>query len=394
MKSLDLFVGAGGLAMGISRAGFSHEAVVELDADACRTIRENQRRGVNPLAEWLLVESDVRHMDFSQYANTIDVLSGGPPCQPFSLGGKHGGHRDGRNLFPEVFRAVRETRPRAVIVENVKGLLRSSFSKYFEYIYLQLSYPELMPHSDEPWTEHLARLERHHTSGDESGLYYRVVFRLLNAANYGVPQRRERVIIVALRGDLGVEWTFPQSTHSLEALLWDQWISGEYWERHRVPLAARGEPAPRVAARLARLRANGKPGQAPWLTVREALSDLPEPSVVDAPGILNHRHNPGARQYPGHTGSPLDEPAKTLKAGGHGVPGGENMLLLPNGDVRYFTLREAARLQTFPDDYFFPTSWTESMRQLGNAVPVRLAHCIAAAVGQTLGTVAAGGEHV
>ena len=94
--------------------------------------------------------------------------------------------------------------------------------------------------------------------------------------------------------------------------------------------------------------------------------------------------NPGARSYAGHTGSPLDEPAKTLKAGDHGVPGGENMLARVDGSVRYFTVREAARLQTFPDSYTFCGAWTEAMRQLGNAVPVRLAEVVASSVAETL----------
>jgi DNA (cytosine-5)-methyltransferase 1 len=85
---------------------------------------------------------------------------------------------------------------------------------------------------------------------------------------------------------------------------------------------------------------------------------------------------PGARIYPGHNGSPLDEPAKTLKAGDHGVPGGENMLRYPNGDVRYFSVRECCRLQAFPDEYVFEGSWTENMRQLGNAVPVKLGEVV------------------
>ncbi|MFH0911218.1 MAG: DNA cytosine methyltransferase, partial [Planctomycetota bacterium] len=93
--------------------------------------------------------------------------------------------------------------------------------------------------------------------------------------------------------------------------------------------------------------------------------------------IHNHRFQPGARPYPGHTGSPFDEPAKTLKAGDHGVPGGENMLAYPDGKVRYFTVRESARLQTFPDKFIFHGSWTETMRQLGNAVPVALARVVA-----------------
>jgi DNA (cytosine-5)-methyltransferase 1 len=92
----------------------------------------------------------------------------------------------------------------------------------------------------------------------------------------------------------------------------------------------------------------------------------------------------GAKQYVGHTGSLLDEPSKTIKAGGHGVPGGENMIVLDDGSVRYYTVREAARIQTFPDDYFFPCSWTESMRQIGNAVPVKLGALVADSVRRTL----------
>jgi DNA (cytosine-5)-methyltransferase 1 len=96
--------------------------------------------------------------------------------------------------------------------------------------------------------------------------------------------------------------------------------------------------------------------------------------------VLNHRFQPGARSSAGHTGSPLDEPAKTLKAGVHGVPGGENMLVRADGSLRYFTIRESARLQTFPDDFRFHGAWSEAMRQLGNAVPVDLAEIIASDV--------------
>jgi DNA (cytosine-5)-methyltransferase 1 len=109
------------------------------------------------------------------------------------------------------------------------------------------------------------------------------------------------------------------------------------------------------------------PSGEPWITVRDALVGLGDPN-----GKNNHVRQDGARVYVGHTGSPLDQPAKALKAGDHGVPGGENMMICDDGSVRYFTVREAARLQGLPDDYMFPCSWTESMRQLGNAVPVHL----------------------
>jgi DNA (cytosine-5)-methyltransferase 1 len=116
----------------------------------------------------------------------------------------------------------------------------------------------------------------------------------------------------------------------------------------------------------------------PWKTVRDAIQDLPDPRETNP--VPNHRFQPGARSYPGHTGSPLDEPSKALKAGDHGVPGGENMLRHPNGRVRYFSIRESARIQTFPDEFVFPGSWTESMRQLGNAVPVELARVVAGSI--------------
>ncbi|MBK7944790.1 MAG: DNA cytosine methyltransferase [Flavobacteriales bacterium] len=116
------------------------------------------------------------------------------------------------------------------------------------------------------------------------------------------------------------------------------------------------------------------------MTVRDAIGDLPDPRSRAARTILNHNYQPGAKPYPGHTGSQLDLPAKTLKAGDHRVPGGENMIDYGDGTYRYFSVRESARLQTFPDGYLFHGSWTETMRQLGNAVPVRLANAVGASV--------------
>ncbi len=371
--------------MGVSAAGFAHDAVVEKDRYACDTIRENQRLGMEPLVRWPLHEADVRAFDYSCVAGETDLIAGGPPCQPFSLGGKHRGWSDERDMFPEMVRAVRELKPKAIIVENVKGLMRKSFIRYFEYVVLRISHPEISQKRDETWSEHLARLELHHARNPRSGLSYRVAFRLLNAADYGVPQRRERVIIVGLRWNLASEWTFPKPTHSLDALLWDQWVSGEYWDRHEVARKVRPIPPPKLAARVLRLGKLFPPAELPWTTVRDAISDLPDPESPTSCGIPNHKFNPGARSYPGHTGSPLDAPAKTLKAGDHGVPGGENMLARPDGSVRYFTIRESARLQTFPDDYVFHGSWTETMRQLGNAVPVKLGYEISREVAALVG---------
>jgi DNA (cytosine-5)-methyltransferase 1 len=383
MRSVELFAGAGGLTIGMSNAGFHHAAVIEWDHDACETFRENQRHRLRSIEEWPLFEGDVKKFDYGDLRD-IMVVSGGPPCQPFSVGGKHRGYMDERDMFPEAVRAVRELRPKAFIFENVKGLMRETFAGYFEYILLQLTHPSLTRRNSETWTEHLERIEKHHTSRRDR-TEYNVVFRLLNAADYGVPQHRERVFFVGFRSDLGVEWSFPEGDCSENALLRAQWITGEYWERHEVPKRERSKLTERQVARVERLRSDylfdaGKP----WLTVRDAIGDLPDPEKKPGNGISNHVFNPGARSYPGHTGSPPDEPAKTLKAGDHGVPGGENMLARVDGSVRYFTVREAARLQTFPDDYTFRGAWTEAMRQLGNAVPVLLAETVARSVAETL----------
>jgi len=383
VRSVELFAGAGGLAMGVSAAGFSHDAVVERDSDTCTTIRRNQERGMRPLVTWPLIQHDVATFDFGQITPDVDLIAGGPPCQPFSLGGKHGGYDDKRDMFPQAVRAVRELRPSAFMFENVKGLLRESFSRYFEYVILQLTYPDIIRARDETdWIDHLSRLERYHTSGGDRGLSYRVVFRLLNAADYGVPQRRERVFIVGFRDDLELDWSFPNRTHSQDELLRDKWVTGKYWDRHEIARRDRPEPAKRICERIRCMLGSLFPPQyQPWLTVRDAICDLPQPGAKLPWGELqNHEINPGARSYPGHTGSPLDEPAKTLKAGDHGVPGGENTIVLDDESVRYLTVRESARLQCFPDDYVFPVSWTESMRQLGNAVPVTLAHAVAQSI--------------
>jgi DNA (cytosine-5)-methyltransferase 1 len=386
MRSVELFAGAGGLAIGMSNAGFRHAAVIEWDHDACETFRQNQQHRLRAVEKWQLFEGDVAKFDY-RYLRDIKVVSGGPPCQPFSLGGKHRGYQDKRDMFPEAVRAVRELRPKAFIFENVKGLTRETFADYFEYIQLQLAHPSYTRLKTENWREHRVRLEKHHTSLRDR-TEYNVVFRLLNAANYGVPQRRERVFLVGFRSDLGVEWSFPEGDYSENALLHSQWITGEYWERHEVSKRCRPKLTARQTARVEKLFNNHlfESRTLPWRTVRDAINGLPDPEKKSQSALPNHIFNPGARSYPGHTGSPLDEPAKTLKAGDHGVPGGENMLMRVDGSIRYFTVREAARLQTFPDDYTFRGAWTEAMRQLGNAVPVLLAETIASSVAKTLQT--------
>jgi DNA (cytosine-5)-methyltransferase 1 len=287
LNSVELFAGAGGLAMGVALAGFKSRAVVEWDSWACETLRTNQSRGHPLVADWPVQEADVREwvaqLDEGSMSNDLDLVAGGPPCQPFSLGGKHRAFLDERDMFPATVDVIRRLRPRAFIVENVRGLTRSSFSAYFEYILLQLEFPELVRRVEDSWLDHHGRLQAFKTS------------------------------------------------------------------RRSMP-----EPA-----------SEGSP-------------------LGQKSQHLNHRLQPGAKSYPGHTGSPLDLPAKTLKAGDHGVPGGENMLVKPDASVRYFSVRESARLQAFPDGFEIRGSWSEAMRQLGNAVPVTLGQVVASSVASHL----------
>ncbi len=373
--SVELFTGAGGLALGLEQSGWRHKALIERNEHACSTIHLNESLG-HPLAKkWRLFADDARMVRYSELFRDIDMVAGGPPCQPFSLGGKHQAYHDNRDMFPEAVRAVRELRPKCFVFENVKGLLRRSFASYFNYIILQLTYPTLVKNPAEEWFSHLSRLERHHTGCVENDLSYRVVYRLLDAADYGVPQHRHRVFIVGFRSDQRKQWSFPEPTHSFDRLLWEQWVSGVYWDEHQIPRKDRPAEPARLKSRIQRLRTDYRllppPGKRCG-TVRDALVGLPDPrsKIMTVP---NHEYRAGARPYPGHTGSVLDAPSKALKAGDHGVPGGENMIAFTDGTYRYYTVRESARIQTFPDDYLFSGSWTEAMRQIGNAVPVRLA---------------------
>lgn len=313
MKSLELFSGCGGLAKGLELAGFKHCAFVEFNKWACESLRTN----FNPQ---LVHETDVRTFDFASIGK-VDLIAGGPPCQPFSLGGLAKAYEDSRDMFPQAIRAIHELMPRGFLFENVKGLLRKSFSEYFDYIILRLTFPEQVLPQGSTWKEHLKDL-RNIDFASYGGLKYDVQYKLVNAVDYGVPQSRERVFIVGLRNDLGLSWRWPE----------------------------------KVVGRM---------------TIADAIGGLPDSRQRNTLG--DHFFIDGAREYPGHTGSDYNQPSKTIKAGAHGVPGGENMIRFPDGTLRYMTVHEAKLIQTFPDDYRICGSWGEALRQIGNAVPVRLA---------------------
>jgi len=364
MVDVDLFAGAGGLALGMQVAGFDRIKVYEKDPTACETLRHNnESKGATLNAE--IVEGDVREVDWHGFRGSVRLLAAGAPCQPFSLGGKHRAQDDERNLFPEVLRAARALHPKAILIENVQGLLRTEFQDFFEYLLRQLEIPALAQTKTESWQDHNARIRRHQCSTSYAP-EYQVTWRLLEAADFGVPQIRKRMFIVATRMGLPI-YRFPGATHSREALLRAR-AQGTYW-------AAHGIRKPREFSRPTKLeKANTL---LPWVTVRDALAGLPTAAFDEETSSMNHWTIPGAREYPGHSGSALDWPSKTIKAGVHGVPGGENTVVRDDGGIRYYTLREAARIQTFPDEHFFKGARIHVTRQLGNAVPCLLAAKVA-----------------
>jgi DNA (cytosine-5)-methyltransferase 1 len=399
MRSIELFAGAAGLGLGLAEAGFHHEIVVEKDHDACETIRYNQRRGHALVRDWKVVEADADDVRLDGIAPEPDLLSGGPPCQNFSIGGNHAGADGDRNLWPTTFRYVNALRPRAFVFENVPGLM-SSHADYLEYITMALTLPEMACPPADDWKDQASFLRRCIEQRTRSVPTYRVSVEKLTATDYGTAQARSRVFVVGIRDDVDAAWVRPDATHSLDQLMRDKWMTGEYWERH-------GLDRPEIdKAGLAFMRRHNRSSSDDLFarrllahrTTRDALVGLPEPTAEGTPGILDHEAaTRRARAYKGHTGSAIDDPSKTLRAGDHGVSGGENMIDYGEaaGDRRYrhFTVREAARMQGFPDDYAFPVpsdgggrggKWSAGLKQLGNAVPCEMARAVGRSVASVL----------
>ena len=291
---VDLFAGAGGLALGLSGAGFDHLALVEHDARKVATL---QRNG---FAQVLC--ADVGAVDYAPWAGAVDLLAGGPPWQPFSSGGLRRGAADARNGSEATLDATLALRPRAVLFENVQGMLTARFEAYRDAISARLS-----------------QLGYHHG------------WLPLNAADHGVPQHRRRVFLVGF-ADLAA------------------------WEAFVVP-----------------------PTVSPRPTVRGVLRELGPPNGRDG-----HEVHGRAREYEGHTASALDAPSKTIVGGGRGLGGGSGTVRLDSGAVRYFTVREAATLQTFPADWRFDEVWSRAFVEIGNAVPPLLARALGEAVARAL----------
>jgi len=199
---LEICAGAGGQALGLEMAGFKSVALVEIDKDACETLRTNR-------PEWNVFQGDVKLFQGGQFAG-VDLLAGGVPCPPYSIAGKQLGSKDERDLFPEAIRLVRETEPKAILLENVKGLLHRSFA---------------------PWRKQIA------TELDQLG--YNCGWRLLNANDYGVSQLRPRAVLVGFQKGLSshFEWPVPNTTKAptvgellYDLMVADGWKGAEEWK--------------------------------------------------------------------------------------------------------------------------------------------------------------------
>ncbi|GAA1583972.1 DNA cytosine methyltransferase [Nocardia ninae] len=441
--SVELFAGGGGLAMGVHRAGFRPLLFNEFNSRACETLERSDPKTLGmdgierihdarpmgsvervrpvppePGQPAPLYPGDVQDLDMSALCGKVAVLAGGPPCQPFSAGGVAKGDEDKRNMFPAMFEAVRQIRPKAVICENVRGLLRPSFAEYFEYIQNELRLPFEQRDPEDRWQDHNSRLTKilrqPNIADDEDSEHYKVVKVAVNAAEYGVPQVRNRVVLVAFRADLRVDVhafeKYVGTPQYSEAALFRSMRKddGPYWQRHEVPLHVRRKVQDRIPKIIK------DDDLKPFRTLRDAIqgfgtdSKIPLPALPpvdlsrlhekfnfgESKGISDHIGWPGARIYKGHTPNELDRPAKTVKAGVHGVPGGESVMLLDEREKdgqsykhRYMTVRETARVMTFPDDWRGSGPRGEQMRQLGNAVPVALGEFFARAVADALASV-------
>ena len=305
---VELFAGAGGMALGLEVAGFEHVALIERDRQAVHTLRNN---GFGKRVH----HKDAQCVDYSQWQG-VDLVAGGPPCQPFSTAGLHKGKDDSRDGWTTAVRAVAEIRPRAFVFENVAGMLRNKFKAYLDSV-----------------------LQRFRD------LDYAVHVHLVDAVDYGVPQHRKRVFVVGLR-------------------------SGQ----QRIPTPAPARKHVTVGEMFASLGTpNGKNGH----IVHQVLPRRAAKKYTDTMrSAANKRRVAGSsapRAYGTHTGSTLDKPAKALTAGCSGASGGCNMVTLADGTLRYFTPREQARLQGFPDSYKVHAVWSYATRQMGNACPVPLA---------------------
>jgi DNA (cytosine-5)-methyltransferase 1 len=316
-KVLELFAGAGGLAVGMEKAGLKCVALNEIDKHACATLRNNRPK-------WNVLEGDIKNFTFSEYYNQVDVVTGGFPCQAFSYAGKRLGFEDARGtLFYEFARVIKEVNPPICIGENVKGLFNHDNGKTLQGMISIL---------------------------DEIG-YNVVPVQVLKAINYKVPQKRERLILVGIRKDIDLKYEYPKPYKKIYNLS-DALKKGELFESNV-----------------------HKSSGAKYPESKKSVLDLVPPKGYwrDLP-IDIQKDFMGASFYlgGGKTGMARrigwDEPCLTLTCS----PAQKQTERCHPDETRPFTVREYARIQTFPDDWQFSGPMAQQYKQIGNAVPVNL----------------------
>ncbi len=305
-SSIELCAGAGGQALGVERAGFRHEALVEIDPHCCNTLRKNR-----PF--WNVLEQDIKNFCPDSFKG-VDLLAGGLPCPPFSVAGKQLGAKDERNLFPDAMHLADEIRPRAVMIENVRGFLDSVFEDY-----------------------------RLSLKGQLEKMGYTVGWRLLNASDYGVPQLRPRVVIVALQSSISelFDWPPPKKENppTVGEALHDL-MSQQEWRGARKWAERANEIAPTIVGGS---RKHGGPDLGPTRAKRAwAALGVDGHLIADAP------------------------PSKDF----FGMP--------------RLTVPMVARIQGFPDDWSFTGKKTPAYRQVGNAFPPPVAYAVAGKIRKSL----------
>lgn len=319
IRSIELFAGAGGMALGLEQAGFEHSLLVENDRQAVSTLKTNR-------PHWNVVSADVKDVDYSHYKG-VDVVTGGVPCQAFSYAGKRLGFEDVRGtLFGEFARCVKGTQPKVFLFENVKGLLRHDKGRTFDTI-----------------------------ASVFTSLGYTLYYQVLDASFYGVGQKRERLFIVGVGEDVSTVFHFPEPQERRTTLR---------DSLHNVPESLGVK----------------------YSEKRKAIMDLVPPGGYwrDLPQEIQEKEYPTAGKHGGSTGMARrlqwDEPSLTLTTS----PSQKMTERCHPDHTRPLTVREYARVQSFPDDWVFTGGITAQYKHIGNAVPVELARRIGVSIKEQL----------
>jgi len=316
-KVLELFAGAGGLAIGLEQSGIKCAALNEIDKWACETLRKNR-------PQWNVLEGDIKSFNFEKYKNKVEIVTGGFPCQAFSYAGKKLGLEDARGtLFYEFARVVQEVNPMICIGENVKGLLSHEKGKTLQGMISIL---------------------------DEIG-YNVVPVQVLKAINYNVPQKRERLILVGVRKDIDIKYEYPTPYNTIYNLS-DALKKGKLYDKN-VP-NSQGSKYPEHKKQILDL----VPPKGYW---RDLPIDI-QKEYMGKSFYLGGGKTGMARRIG------WDEPCLTLTCS----PAQKQTERCHPDETRPFTVREYARIQTFPDSWEFAGSVSQQYKQIGNAVPCNL----------------------